>query len=60
MMVACVIGTKSSSRILRNQLVLATVYATHLYSTSTLEREMVGWRFDEHETKFSPRKTQKS
>jgi len=32
-------------------------FATARYSASALERETVGYRFDDHDTKESPRKT---
>lgn len=33
--------------------------AMALYSASALERDTVGWRFDDHDTSESPMKTQK-
>ncbi|KAL4569172.1 hypothetical protein LXL04_024806 [Taraxacum kok-saghyz] len=58
MSVALMRGTWSSSSKFLIQLVSAVALATPLYSASALERETVGWRLEDHETRLSPRKTQ--
>nr|GEV13402.1 cytochrome P450 734A1-like [Tanacetum cinerariifolium] len=51
-------GVWSSRRRLRIQDVSATAFATPRYSASTLDRDNVSWRFEDHVRRLSPKKTQ--
>jgi hypothetical protein len=51
-------GQCSSKSRLRNQQDSDTILATPRYSASALERDSVGCRLEDHESRLSPRNTQ--
>ena len=57
--IGLVLGQWSSCRSGRSQVDSAMLLATALYSDSALDRETVGWRFDDQVKRLFPRKLQK-
>lgn len=57
-MVAFGVGQRSSSNRLRSHEVFATTLAMPQYFSSALDLEMVPFRLDDQEMRFSPKKTQ--